>query len=259
MLNCTVYSALFVNIVHCFAALPLYALWVSYGSALIINIVHCCALSKILYSLFVTQISMHLVFCFKIYQICNVHLIKGLPNAECIFPQTCKYFFISYFLSFRLWVTGQSLLCSDTKTNIFPNSGRKSEKSIFQDRYCQRRRIRTRNENVKERMDKFLVTVRAWSPHSTRSFLSQTTRHQESVNRKPQTQQQQQLYKLTFNLVCFSLSMKKIVIKMKSFKKLINQDLLQLALIISLLKVNIIKLVGFYISKNLFQPFEKHL
>ncbi|XP_023332848.1 uncharacterized protein LOC111704746 [Eurytemora carolleeae] len=32
--------------------------------------------------------------------------------------------------------------------------------------------------------------------------------------------------------------MKKIVIKMRSFKKLINQDLLQLALIISLLKVD---------------------
>lgn len=190
---------------------------------------------------------MHLVFCFKIYQICNVHLIKGLQNGECIFPQTCKYFFISCFLSFRLWVTGQSLLCSDTKTNIFPNSGRKSEKSIFQDISCQRRRIRTLNENVKERMDKFLMTLRVWSPHSTRSFLSQTTRHQESVNRKPQTQKQ--LYKLTFNFECFSLSMKKIVIKMRSFKKLINQDLLQLALIISLLKVNIINLVRFYIFK----------
>ena len=199
---------------------------------------------------------MHLVFCFKIYQICNVHLIKGLPNGECISPQTCKYFFISCFLSFRLWVTGQSLLCSDTKTNIFPNSGRKSEKSIFQDISCQRRLIRTLNENVKERMDKFLMTLRAWSPHSTRSFLSQTTRHQESVNRKPQTQQQ--LYKLTFNFECFSLSMKKIVIKMRSFKKLINQDLLQLALIISLLKVNIINLVGFK-KKSYRQKYKKGL
>ena len=34
--------------------------------------------------------------------------------------------------------------------------------------------------------------------------------------------------------------MKKIVIKMRSYKKLINQDLLQLALIISLLKVNVL-------------------